>query len=165
MQQIVDCDHVDDGCGGGNPPTAYDYVIRAGGLEGYESYPYIGIGGPCRFERSKVVAKISKWQWITRDDNENAMQAYVYNTGPPSICVDASSWQYYRGGVITPASGCGKALDHCVQLVGWKQMEGKDAWIVRNSWGRDWGPYGGYLYVEMGHDVCGIGQECTSSVV
>jgi hypothetical protein len=32
-QQIVDCDHVDQGCNGGNPPTAYEYVIKAGGLE------------------------------------------------------------------------------------------------------------------------------------
>jgi cathepsin F len=32
-QQIVDCDTTDDGCNGGNPPTAYEYVIKAGGLE------------------------------------------------------------------------------------------------------------------------------------
>ena len=32
-QQIVDCDTTDAGCNGGNPPTAYEYVIKAGGME------------------------------------------------------------------------------------------------------------------------------------
>ena len=32
-QQIVDCDKTDDGCNGGDTPTAFDYVVKAGGLE------------------------------------------------------------------------------------------------------------------------------------
>lgn len=40
---------------------------------------------------------------------------YVGETGPLSICVDASSWQTYRGGVLR---GCGTRIDHCVQAVG-----------------------------------------------
>jgi len=164
MQQVVDCDRTDDGCNGGNPPTAYDYVIRAGGLELYKDYPYLGIDTPCTFKKADVAAHISSWKYITERDDEQAMQQFTYTTGPPSICVDASSWSGYQGGVIGPAE-CGKALDHCVQLIGWKVVNGKNAWIVRNSWGKDWGPYGGYLYVEMGHDTCGIGQEVTSSAV
>jgi len=164
MQQIVDCDSADDGCNGGNPPTAYQYVMSAGGLEAYSSYPYIGIQSACRFN-GQVAASIANWQWVTEDDNENAMQAFVYSTGPPSICVDATIWQYYNGGVITTASGCGTSLDHCVQLTGWSQMSGMTVWNVRNSWGTTWGPYGGYLYIEAGYDVCGIGQECSSSII
>jgi len=164
MQQIVDCDPYDDGCNGGNPSTAYRYVMEAGGLEAYSSYPYIGIGGPCRFDKSKIVAKISSWQWVTKTDNENEMQTFTNNTGPPSICVDASTWQYYQGGVITKDDGCGTSLDHCVQLTGWQQMKGMTVWNVRNSWGKDWGEKG-YLYIQKGYDVCGIGQEVTSAIV
>jgi len=165
MQQIVDCDKFDSGCNGGNPPTAYQYVMDAGGLEAYADYPYIGIGGPCRFNAADIEAKISNWQWITQDDDEAAMQSFTYTTGPPSICVDATIWQYYTGGVVTTASGCGTALDHCVQITGWQQMSGMSVWNVRNSWGADWGPNQGYIYIEMGHDVCGIGQEVTSSII
>jgi len=164
MQQVVDCDRTDDGCGGGNPPTAYQYVISAGGLELFKDYPYVGINTRCSFDKSDIAASIKSWKYITQRDDEQAMQQFVYTTGPPSICVDASSWSGYMGGVIGPAE-CGHAIDHCVQLIGWKVVNGKNAWIVRNSWGKDWGPYGGFLYVEMGHDTCAIGQEVTTSVV
>jgi C1A family cysteine protease len=165
MQQIVDCDNNDAGCNGGNPPTAYQYVIDAGGMDSYASYPYLGYQGQCQFDPSNVVATISNWQWITQDDNENNMQSFVASYGPPSICVDAELWQTWNGGVVTQSSGCGNSLDHCVQLTGWSQMQGMNVWNVRNSWGADWGPYNGYIYLEMGYDVCGIGQEVTSSII
>jgi len=165
MQQIVDCDRTDSGCNGGNPPTAYQYVMRAGGLEAYADYPYIGIQTACRFDASDIAASISNWQWITQDDDESAMQSFTYTTGPPSICVDATIWQYYNGGVVTSSSGCGTQLDHCVQLTGWQEMDGMTVWNVRNSWGADWGPNQGYIYIEKGYDVCGIGQEVTSSII
>jgi len=165
MQQIVDCDTTDAGCNGGNPPTAYQYVISAGGLEAYNDYPYKGFQGRCSFDPSDIQASIQNWQWITEDDNEAAMQSFTYGSGPPSICVDATIWQYYTGGVITSSSGCGNSLDHCVQLTGWQVIGGMTVWNVRNSWGADWGPNGGYIYVEKGYDVCGIGQEVTSSIV
>jgi len=166
MQQVVDCDNTDDGCNGGNPPTAYDYVIRAGGLEPYADYPYVGVNEQCRFDKSKVAASIHKWAYVTQVDNETAMQEFTYMTAPPSVCVDASTWSSYRGGIIGRDSGCGRAIDHCVQIVGWDHSsDGTPYWIVRNSWGRDWGPYGGFLHVEMGYDVCAIGQEVTSSSV
>jgi len=165
MQQIVDCDTTDGGCNGGNPPYAYQYVINAGGLEAYADYPYVGVQTQCKFNPGDIAAKISTWQWITQDDNEASMQSFVYTTGPPSICVDATLWQTYTSGVITADSGCGTRLDHCVQLTGWLQVSGYNVWNVRNSWGEDWADYGGYLYLEMGYDVCGIGQEVTSSVI
>ena len=44
---------------------------------------------------------------------------YVTSTGPISICVDASSWQTYRGGVLKHG---GEMIDknfvHCVYAVG-----------------------------------------------
>jgi C1A family cysteine protease len=166
MQQIVDCDRNDAGCGGGNPPYAYQYVMDAGGIEYYADYPYVGYQeATCRFDAAYIGANIANWQWITQDDNENNMQSFVFNNGPPSICVDATLWQSYTSGIITPASGCGTTLDHCVQLTGWQQMSGLNVWNVRNSWGADWAANGGYIYLEMGYDVCGIGQEVTSSII
>ena len=58
------------------------------------------------------------------------MQNYMYTTGPLSVCVDASSWQTYTGGVITQ---CGDQIDHCVQATGFSTQQGVKAWNVRNS--------------------------------
>jgi len=163
MQQLVDCDHNGDyGCGGGNPPNAYAYLIGAGGQDSYSSYPYTGENGVCQFNPGNIAARIRNWGYITTVDNENEMGAWTYQNGPPSICVDAQYWQYYNGGVIT--TNCGTSMDHCVQLIGWTTFQGIPAWTVRNSWGTNWG-YSGYLYVMRGADVCLIGNEVTSSVI
>jgi len=162
MQQIVDCDTNDDGCNGGDPPTAYQYVIGAGGLETLADYPYTAQDGYCQFQSSEIARSIQSWEYVTQSQNEQQMQQFTYSTGPPSVCVDASSWDSYGGGVYT-SSDCGTQLDHCVQIVGWAQVSGYNAWYVRNSWGTSWG-YAGYLYVAIGQDACGIAQECTSAV-
>ena len=33
-----------------------------------------------------------------------------------------------------------------------------NAWIVRNSWGTDWG-VNGYLYVQLGVNACAIAED------
>jgi len=162
MQQVTSCDTTDDGCGGGNPPTAYQYVISAGGLESYTDYPFTsgnGNTGYCKFDAADIVASIKSWAWVSRspNGNEGTMLNDCYTYGPLSICVDASTWSAYRGGIIT--SNCGTQLDHCVQLVGWNQST-VPYWIVRNSWGVTWGE-AGYIYIERNLNLCGISNECT----
>ena len=43
------------------------------------------------------------------------MEAHVLNYGPLSVCVCASTWGSYTGGVL---SSCCTVVDHCVQAVG-----------------------------------------------
>jgi len=159
MQQLVDCDHWSHGCGGGNPPDAYAYVIQAGGIDSLGSYPYVARNEGCRFNPRNVAAKVKQWGYITTTDNENNMLAWTSKYGPPSVCVDASNWQFYRGGIVT--SNCATQLDHCVQVTGWITQSGISAWTVRNSWGTSWGE-SGYIYIMIGRDLCGIGQEVTA---
>jgi len=162
-QQLVSCDKSDSGCDGGDPPTAYDYIVKVGGLEKETDYPYTAHDGACHFEKSKVAATIKGFKFITKSGDETAMQQGLFEVGPLSICVDATTWQDYRGGVIS--HNCGTKLDHCVQLMGWNsESAGQEYWIVRNSWGVSWGLQG-YLYVEKGKDLCGIAKEATSSII
>lgn len=78
----------------------------------------------------------------TELETEDEMQDYVLSTGPLSICVAASTWSSYSSGIITT---CDTVVDHCVQAVGIDTDN--DYWIVRNSWGTNWGVKG-YIYVK-----------------
>jgi len=165
-QQIVDCDDEDLGCDGGDPPTAYAYIIEAGGLEPQKDYPYTAQDGTCNFNAKDVQAKISSWKYATSDYSETTLQQNLVGYGPLSVCVDASNWQDYQSGVMTwEECAWVNVLDHCVQLVGY-QTQGNlgDYWIVRNSWGPDWG-ISGYIWLEMGSDTCGIAHEATTSII
>jgi len=164
-QQIVDCDTTDLGCEGGDSTTAFDYLISAGGQEPISQYPYTAMDGNCKFKSQYVQAKISNWQYATEFWQEDEMQTNLVAWAPLSVCLDASQWQDYTSGVMTWEE-CDwiPVLDHCVQLVGYDDTASDPYWIVRNSWGTDWG-INGYIYIEKGYDACGIAREATCAVL
>jgi C1A family cysteine protease len=161
-QQIVDCDTSDLGCSGGNPPTAYDYVKSAGGLDDEKDYPYTAQDGTCAFKSADVVAKITGYKYAT-DGDESTMKDNLASWAPLSICVDARYWQDYTSGVMTEWQ-CDwiVQLDHCVQAVGYDTTASTPFWIVRNSWGTDWGE-NGYIRLQYGTNTCGLTQEATTA--
>jgi len=172
VEQIVQCDHIAGvmGCNGGWSQSAYEYVIQAKGLESEATYPYTsggGVTGTCHFDASSIVANISSWLYVTGETtrNETQMAYYLVNEGPISICVDASPWQSYTGGVLSRGCpGSPNDIDHCVQMVGFSQTVQKvQYFIVRNSWGTDWGVMDGYIYIARAEpNVCGVGDVATT---
>ena len=161
MQQIVDCDTTAYGCNGGWTYAAYNYLEKAGGQDSLSSYPYTAENGQCQFNPANVLDVVNSWSYVTQSADEEKMLNWAYQTGPLSVCADASSWQFYNGGVI---QNCGTQIDHCIQVTGFSTQNGIKAWNVRNSWGTDWGN-SGYLYVERGNNVCAIGDVVTAAKV
>ena len=152
-QQINSCDTVDLGCNGGNSETAYEYVVKNGGISTEEAYPYTsgdGKTGRCKSETSAI--KIKGYTSVKKGE-KNLKTAL--NHGPVSICVAADSFQSYSGGIL---KSCPGRIDHCVQAVGYS-TEG-NYWIVRNSWNTNWGE-DGFIRVEMGDNLCHIADDVT----
>jgi C1A family cysteine protease len=152
-EQIVQCDTVSSGCSGGWPTWAMDYVKSAGGIEQNSDYPYssyYGVTGTCSADASKNVIQVTDYTVITGSSIESSMASHVQSTGPLSICVDASSWSSYTGGVMKV---CGKSIDHAVQAVGVDVSDGY--WKVRNTWGTSWGE-SGYIYLSYGSNTCDL---------
>ncbi len=162
-QEIVSCDPNDQGCNGGDPRSAMSWLINSeGGWITFEKdYPYTsggGDSGSCELPKPKAV-QIFGFYDVVR--NETVMAEYLSTMGPLSICVDASSWQDYNGGIL---NDCGDNVDHCVLLVGYNLVHSTPYWIVKNSWGASWG-YDGYLYVQYGSNQCDINSEATKALV
>jgi len=164
VEQIVSCDTAgtDEGCGGGEPSGAYEYVESAGGIVAYTADPYNagnGTAASCPFGTT-VPNTITTVTGYSSINGESGLyqQMSSKSGGPVSVCVAASTWQTYTGGVI---SSCSTTVDHCVQAVGYANYGETGAyWIVRNSWGTSWGE-NGFIWVEIGSDLCSIGDYAT----
>jgi C1A family cysteine protease len=162
-QEIVDCDTTDSGCAGGWPYNAFQFVITEGGMETAANYPYTAQDGTCAFQSNLVAVTISSWQYATTNSDETTLQNNLVGWGALSVCVDASSWQDYTSGVLM-AADCTNNIDHCVQLVGYDMTQSTPFWIVRNSWGTDWG-MNGYIELQYGQDTCAVADVATSCVI
>jgi len=172
-EQIVDCDTTDQGCNGGDTPTAFAYVTAAGGLDTDASYPYTaggGQAGPCNFSPSSVGAKINNFTWAIPAciqnpscDNQdvNLLRNQLASIAPFAICVYAQTWQDYQSGIFDDSTCTHdyNKLDHCVQLVGYDWDAGY--WLVRNSWNTNWGE-SGYIRISntaANGNLCGVADE------
>ncbi|EPS70818.1 cysteine proteinase, partial [Genlisea aurea] len=168
-QQLVDCDHecdpeeadsCDAGCNGGLMNNAFEYALKVGGLQKEEDYPYTGRDGSCKFQQNQIAASVLNFSVVSIDDAQIA--ANLVSHGPLAVGINAAWMQTYIRGVSCPLV-CGKSnLDHGVLMVGYGssgyapiRLKNKPYWIVKNSWGKNWGEKG-YYKICRGSNICGV---------
>ena len=171
-QILVDCDTYDSACNGGLMEYAFQW-IKENGMETEEDYPYTGYQGSCKADPSKYIdMKVTGWKklgsststWSPVDEEE--IKEFLYETGPLAIALNANPLQTYSGGILDktssqcPVSG----INHAVTLVGYGAESGKDYWIVKNSWGANWGE-NGYFRIKRGSGTCGVNCYITTALV
>ena len=168
-QELVDCSpsQQNDGCLGNFPGYAYKTVVTRGlGLE--SNYPYVSgdtrAAGQCRnpaLTFNQPYVKIDGFAYGNQETgiNENTLLAWA-GTQPVGVLVDANerSFASYQGGIYD--GPCGTDLNHMVTIVGYGIENNVSYWIIRNSWGRNWGEEG-YMRIRRsvggsGSGVCGI---------
>ncbi|KAL3692641.1 hypothetical protein R1sor_006292 [Riccia sorocarpa] len=163
-QQLVDCAGAFNnfGCGGGLPSQAFEYIRYNGGLDTEESYPYRAADGVCSFKDSSVGAKVYDVVNITAYNEEELKDAVAFQR-PVSIAFEViDGFNLYTSGVYAdPKCRSGpETVNHAVLAVGYDTTGDVPYWIIKNSWGGDWGD-GGYFKMEMGKNMCGIAT-CSS---
>ncbi|KAG8068093.1 hypothetical protein GUJ93_ZPchr0005g14658 [Zizania palustris] len=160
-QELIDCDRsYNTGCGGGLMDYAYNFVIKNGGIDSEDDYPYRQTDGTCNKNKLKRrVVKIDGYTDVPPNNEDLLLQAVAQQPVSVGICGSARAFQLYSKGIFD--GPCPTSLDHAVLIVGYGSEGGKDYWIVKNSWGESWGMKG-YMYMHRNagdsKGVCGINE-------
>jgi len=121
----------------------------------YNTYTGVEFGTPARFFRSLKFYSIH--------NDEKSIMEEIYKYGPVTTGMEVYSSFYlfdpkrevysHNQAEINPIGG------HAIEIVGWGSSpsfsSGKPYWIIKNSWGPDWG-LNGYFYMERGTNNCKI---------
>ena len=155
-QQLVDCDYSSNGCNRGYTHLALEYIKRQG-ITTWSNYPYKGVTGNCDvYKERQAVATIKGVAKVPRCDERSLMAAVAQQ--PVAGAVEASpDFQHYTSGIFH--GSCGSRIDHAVTLIGYGDNTIDKYWIVKNSWGDQWGE-AGFIRMEKDvaspHGLCGI---------
>ncbi|XP_040198795.1 zingipain-2-like [Rana temporaria] len=162
-QQLVDCDKSNEGCCGGLPAKALDYVVHHGVMKA-KDYEYNEKQSACMLKNDDAIQfNVSKFYTLLEEKN---MASSLALDGPISVGIDASEdFMLYKTGIFT--GDCTDQPTHAVIIVGYgteydeKTEQETDYWIIKNSWAEVWGDKG-YAKLERNVNLCGIDTMATS---
>jgi cathepsin L/cathepsin K len=159
-QQVVDCSTKNKGCNGGWPSFVAVYA-RANGLMLESDYPYKQQVGTCLYNASKAKNYISGFIGHNQSQMTYILKKYsasylyeLLKKGPVAVAIDGDALGDYKSGVWS-TEGC-FALNHAVLLVGFGFDEyGTPYWIIKNSWGTNFGEKGFFRFTAKETDSAG----------
>lgn len=166
-QQLIDCagGYENYGCNGGLPSHAFEYLYYMGGITSEAAYPYTAVDGTCNIAKDPIMLNVFYGAYNITAGDEVQLANAVYGVGPVSVAFQVvDDFFSYTSGVYS-SDTCGNTemdVNHAVLAVGYgTDLEtGMDYWLIKNSWGTEWGDQG-FFKIERGVNMCGI-AECNS---
>ncbi|MEN8905717.1 MAG: C1 family peptidase [Clostridiales bacterium] len=150
-QWLINCNSNNYDCTGGW--WAFDMYKTQGSVY-EEDMPYSSSEGNCKTNLT-YNEKLSNWAYIGTSSSIPSVELIkqaIKDYGPVAAGVYAdSNFQAYGSGVYNGTDG---EINHGIILIGWD--DSKNAWILRNSWGTDWGE-NGYMYIDYNSSNVGEG--------
>lgn len=169
-QNIVDCSEPEGnhGCFGGYMDHAFKYVKINKGIDTEAAYPYVAKTQNCSYNASAIGGEDVGLVDI-ESGSEVSLQHAVATVGPVSIGINARGYKFkaYKSGIFSKW-WCPRTkswLDHGVLAVGYGTSNGKDYWLVKNSWGQRWGMNGYIKMARNKHNMCGIATMASYPIV
>ncbi|XP_041459307.1 dipeptidyl peptidase 1-like isoform X1 [Lytechinus variegatus] len=169
-QDVVSCSEYSQGCNGGFPYLVAGKYAEDFGVVEESCYPYKGSDISCSKEKSGCrryyATNYNYVGGFYGGCNEELMKAQLVKNGPLAVSFMVyDDFMQYSGGIYHHTGIKNKNLkfnpfeitNHVVLVVGYGADEGSGEkfWIVKNSWGKDWGEEG-YFRIRRGTDECGI---------
>ncbi len=152
-QQAVDCNSAGSGCDGGTCVVGFN-VYKDPGAVSEECYPYIAEDSNCRQGACDVVGMVDGSAFVS--NTTSTIKYAVENYGPITTAIHVYDDFYgYSSGCYEHAGT--DFTDHTVIILGWddSMCGGTGAWLIKNSWGQDWG-INGFGWMKYG--TCRIGS-------
>ena len=152
-QQILSCRTGGTGCDGGWYSWAWQYIRETGAVT-EACMPYQANDGiPCTDNLCAKVASTGGWIDVAND--VDAIKQEVMISPVATTFTVYNDFRYYTGGCYEHADEA--AINHAVVIVGWddSMCDGQGAWLIKNSWGGDWG-LDGYFWIKYGS--CKVGN-------
>ncbi|GFQ84133.1 cathepsin L [Trichonephila clavata] len=168
-QNILDCSRKEGnlGCEGGWMDQAFKYVEVNHGIDTEASYPYVEEVQSCHFKKSEVGATCTGFIDLP-SGNEDALKTALATIGPISVAMNAEGpFRSYKSGIYDPeyCFGDSGSLNHGVLAVGYGTENGKDYWLIKNSWGTSFGMKGYVKIRRNKNNFCGIATKASYPLV
>ena len=140
-----------DFCEGGNALMTTNYFTKKGSAD-EACHPYAATPQTC--QNCPLLKNVNNWRFITGADGESQISTIknaILNYGPVYSAINASDpgFKSYTGGVYDGTMP--EPTNHAIEIIGWDDL--LEAWMIKNSWGTDWGasgPYPGCAWVAYG---------------
>ncbi|KAL4230320.1 hypothetical protein ACF0H5_010703 [Mactra antiquata] len=159
VQQVIDCTSGAFGCSGGDTCNALKWMVHSKTpIVTNAQYPLKDESNFCKMILNTTYGVRVKDYTCHRQIAEDRM-LQLLQEGPLVAAVDATTWNNYQGGIIQ--YHCENLINHAVQIIGYDLTGEVPYYIVRNSWGTDFG-HDGYIYIKIGENVCGIASEIST---
>jgi C1A family cysteine protease len=159
-QQLVSCDTQNGGCNGGTKELAFGYYSNHGPMS-ENAYPYVAMDTTCQYDANSAwnihTDSSSPATYVTFDDLNSMYAALQKTVLSVSICASSTAFHTYSSGIFNDPT-CGDQHNHATNVVGYGTVGTTNYWLMRNSWGTDWGEQG-YMRLqvyESGNGICGI---------
>ncbi|XP_003738751.1 cathepsin L1-like [Galendromus occidentalis] len=157
VQNLIDCSDTNFGCSGGSPILALRDLLSIG-LHTADSYPYLARDGICHRVNSSRLYQISGFYREEYYLSEERLKEMVAIIGPVTATIDASpfGFMHYRDGIFYDPACNPDSPNHAVLVVGFGIENGFEYWLIKNSWGPDWGIDGFMKIARNRNNTCGI---------
>lgn len=149
---------------GGTWQVAAAYLSRWSGPIDEKDDPYhpYGFTSPRGLMRSKDVDKIMNIPDVRNGFDTDGLKQAILTYGAAYTTINGSEYYLNQRTMGSYHPGGNGYANHAVTIVGWDDNfsrynfrytpPGDGAWIIKNSWGRNWKSMGGYYYVSY-HDA------------